>query len=1671
MRNKFHTKAICFIIGILLFQTLYSQNEAANWLFGDFGLEFQHDTVFVENDYAPHENRGEGIISDKNGNLLFYSDGFSVWNKNHEQMPNGFELISKDRSLIHESIIIPQPNSKSVFYIFTVEPESTIYYVEPDSAEITSGLYFSIIDLNLNNGLGDVTTKGVKLLNSTSNKVTAVFHKNGKDVWLITHRFNTNNYYAYLVTASGISESPVISTVGNSSSYDGQLKASPDGKRVACSYDGWSQTRDDFDIFDFNASTGELINPMSFELPVTYRGADGLEFSSDATKLFVIQTGSTGESGLHQYDITGESYDEIRNSRILIDRENFNGYTKMQLAPNGKIYITKGGGGGGTEHLGVIENPNEYGGDCIVNENGLYLEGGSSFVAKTPNFIQSYFFKPNFTFDNNCQAADINFHLTNDFNLDSIRWYFGEGSTSNLFNPVFQFSNAGEYTIQMIAYYPEKTDTIIKNITINPFTEFNLGYDSAVCWGSELKVPDKFNAYLWNTGAETRKINVLEERMYKVTVKNSYGCYSSDSIFLNIIELPDINLPDTIVLGDLDSIQLFPGNFNNYSWNTGETTPSIYAKEIGWYSVYVENNSSCSSTQSVYVASGLDPSEEEQSDWYLLNPRPSLLTGRDISFVNDKIGFIINGGDLLKTNDCGETWNIVLKIANANRIAFKNSMGYIIGNQGQIYKSTHMGGGWNKLSNSFTDHLNAISLIHQDTVLITSDNNLYVSNDGGQTWETRNVENVDIEDSYFTSPLVGHIACRNGKILKTINGGESWYITESVSSFPSDFFTIYFVTDSIGFATREHDDVLKTTNGGETWEELSGYYDAYYDFYFTDQFTGYAVGEYGVIYKTTDGGNSWIWSGFQNGRYGGSSLYGVSFIDENTGFAVGMRGVIVKTIDGGSSWTTYSPTYVDIKQLDFITSEIAYALIGNDLFKTINSGKEWTNIGRPIPEEKTIQFSFIDENIGYVIAGGDVGTSAPSDKVYKTVDGGSNWFPTNDYFEGYFTDDFYSIAFVNEDLGFVSGGYNGNSVFRTKNGGDSWERIESICFGKIQFLDSLNGYAVKIFNAFYRIYKTADGGDTWTVAFEIEEDINSFHFIDKDNGYIIGDNSLMYKTVDGGESWQEVEIPYEYYVNVRFYSKNVGYIFDEEGNLYQTQNGGASWNKLLKQYGLRNIEIENKDIYISGTNGVIMKGKIDVDSIIFHLYPVEELSNTSAMLSGNITSNEANITNVYFEYGKNYTFDHAIKTVPDFVSSNSSQNVNVAISELEANSTYQYRLKVDYQDTTMVSSILSFTTLSNYEITMNYPYSQFSDQIHLSGKILSRGNNITEVEFQYTKDTVFMGASATPSNVPGDSSFFVEADITGLQAETNYVVRLKAKYDNDIIFSSKYNFVTLSSYEISLYRPYINGNNVTLAGVISSHQDTIRNIGFEYGTSRAYSTYVECENNTINPGESVQVQVELLNMNPDSVYFYRLRAETDTSIIYSDENILSMKSEVTLVPIEVEELPDSTLRLNAFIQTYGMYLQDIQFRYGTTTELYDSVFANPSYAMGYQTFHVSAPLNGLTPDTEYYFKLRGTYNNEYIYSDQFSYVINRQTASNKWFLAPDIEFYPNPTNDNVTIRSSAKINRIELINSEGKLLKTMQNTNTINMTNFPSGVYLVKAFIGKRFIAKKIVRL
>lgn len=578
-----------------------------------------------------------------------------------------------------------------------------------------------------------------------------------------------------------------------------------------------------------------------------------------------------------------------------------------------------------------------------------------------------------------------------------------------------------------------------------------------------------------------------------------------------------------------------------------------------------------------------------QTTWNLLNPKPSFNTGLEIHFVSNTTGYIINSSELLETTDSGTNWIVKQNISSGKDMDFNNSTGYIVGNNGYVLQTINSGDTWSQITTGTAENYNSVNVIDNNNIILSSQNKLVRSTDGGITWQESTIPNSQVVKTLFVNSLTGHAVCQNGTILKTTNGGINWYATVTSNVSPSAYFTIYFLDENVGFATHEFSTMLKTTNGGETWTEVSGSFQAIYSIYFVNNTVGYACGEYGAMYKTTNAGNSWNNINFLDGFIGSSSMYGVFFTDENNGFATGMRGRIIKTTNGGTNWTQYSPTYNTIKKMQFPTNTIGYTLVGNDYFKTTDSGNTWSYIGTPLHYEYTNGFEFVNSTVGYSIGGG---TTSAAGSVYKTVNGGVSWTKANNGMN-VIADGLYAIDFVDENIGFVSGGYNQPKTLKTIDGGNSWQLLNTLRFGQIQFLNTSVGYARNIGSSFSRIYKTINGGVTWTSTIEINDDITSFHFVNENVGYFVGDSAIMYKTINGGITWQPLTIPYEYYTFVKFYTENVGYISDEEGFLYKTTNGGATWELISSLYQITDIAFQNLTMYISGTNGIILSSNLE----------------------------------------------------------------------------------------------------------------------------------------------------------------------------------------------------------------------------------------------------------------------------------------------------------------------------------------------------------------------------------------------------------------------------------------------------------------------------------------------
>jgi hypothetical protein len=150
----------------IIFPVLLSgQGETSNWYFGNnAGIRFNNNgTVTALDDGRLDTFEGCTTISDALGDLLFYTDGITVYDRNHNVMQNGDGLYG-DPSSTQSALIVPKPLDPNIFYIFTVDTATS-------QVDADFGLNYSIVDMTMNNGNGAITQKNIKLLDDCSEKI------------------------------------------------------------------------------------------------------------------------------------------------------------------------------------------------------------------------------------------------------------------------------------------------------------------------------------------------------------------------------------------------------------------------------------------------------------------------------------------------------------------------------------------------------------------------------------------------------------------------------------------------------------------------------------------------------------------------------------------------------------------------------------------------------------------------------------------------------------------------------------------------------------------------------------------------------------------------------------------------------------------------------------------------------------------------------------------------------------------------------------------------------------------------------------------------------------------------------------------------------------------------------------------------------------------------------------------------------------------------------------------------------------------------------------------------------------------------------------------------------------------------------------------------------------
>src|SRR5690606_628912 len=111
-------KNIYVIFILFLGFSAYPQGENDNWYFGNkAAVNFLTATPVVLTNSQMDTFEAVGTASDSSGNLLFYTDGMTIWDRDHNIMPNGTGLTGTVNST--QTLIIGEIGNKDRYYVFT----------------------------------------------------------------------------------------------------------------------------------------------------------------------------------------------------------------------------------------------------------------------------------------------------------------------------------------------------------------------------------------------------------------------------------------------------------------------------------------------------------------------------------------------------------------------------------------------------------------------------------------------------------------------------------------------------------------------------------------------------------------------------------------------------------------------------------------------------------------------------------------------------------------------------------------------------------------------------------------------------------------------------------------------------------------------------------------------------------------------------------------------------------------------------------------------------------------------------------------------------------------------------------------------------------------------------------------------------------------------------------------------------------------------------------------------------------------------------------------------------------------------------------------------------------------------------------------------------------------
>lgn len=614
------------LLGFMTSWSAAAQAEYNQWHFGfHTALQFAGGTAAPAFLPGSQMNSGEACaaIADSRGHLLFYTNGIQAWNTLHQPLANGLALGGyaggssvTPNSATQGAAIIAKPGSSSEYYIFTVDAAEN---------DLRAGLNYSLVDMSRQAGLGEVVTKAVHVPlaigdGRLTEKLVIVRHANQRDIWVLVHGWNNNLFYAFLVTATGISATPVISGGGlvhqggsgipANWNCIGAMKVSPNGRRLAL-----VQFRTvPVELFDFNAGTGIVSNPQQLSSGYTYSNY-GVEFSPNSKLLYMTCT-----QGIRQYNLLTGQVTSLSTDTDL---------GALQLGPDGKIYQVEATD---NHRINVVQQPDQPGLACAYQPAQMVIPAGQNAYLGLPTVLVTPPVNPTPLVSFGVVGTQVCVGEASSFTAGiypampaaTISWEFGEPTAGPTNTAVglsvqHQYATAGTYQVLMrVTSASGQVYTYSQPVVILARLATRLQASAAVCEGDAVTLsveptPPAGTVYTWQDGSSTSSPTrvVKTSGVYWVDIASPQLCPQRDSIRLMLAPTPRVILGPDRPLGcdeilTLDATTAIVGS--RYRWQDGSTQAQYRARYPGRYSVSITTPTGCTTQAAVtlQVAAGCE---------------------------------------------------------------------------------------------------------------------------------------------------------------------------------------------------------------------------------------------------------------------------------------------------------------------------------------------------------------------------------------------------------------------------------------------------------------------------------------------------------------------------------------------------------------------------------------------------------------------------------------------------------------------------------------------------------------------------------------------------------------------------------------------------------------------------------------------------------------------------------------------------------------------------------------------------------------------------------------------------------------------------------------------------------------------------------------------------------